>query len=327
MSWTVVGIIAIPIVVDLTIHVISAMIALPLFERELTFSVEEVPPDPDAEQFCFPTSGGLTLRGSLLRQSQQPARGLILFCPELQGNHWSARWYCEGLIAAGFDVISFDFRNQGESDHMPGYVPLHWLTEFEVEDVAAAIAYVRGRGDLNGLPLGLFGMSRGGAAALAATVRDDSVQCVACEGAFSTESLSLHFTLRWASLYAPDWLLKIIPPWHLRLTLALVRLASQFRRRCRYTRLERQLSRLGNRPVMMISGERDTYVLPEITNMLSGHIDPGCRSTWIVPGAKHNGSRQVAAEEYDQRIAEFFSQLPAVGNPEAAPKQITQPRA
>jgi hypothetical protein len=37
--------------------------------------------------------------------------------------------YAPALLEAGFAVFSFDFRNQGSSDSLPGYHAKHWLSE------------------------------------------------------------------------------------------------------------------------------------------------------------------------------------------------------
>lgn len=311
MGWVVIGIVVGLVAVDLLIHAVSVMLVLPMFERKPPFGVEPAAADPDAEVVSFPTTHGLMLEGSLYRHANNTGRGLILFCPELDGNHWSAMSYCEGLWDAGFDILAFDFRNQGESDHMTDYEPLHWLTDYEVSDVTAAIAYTRSREDLRNLPLGLLGVSRGGGAALAAAASCHEVESVACQGVFSTETMLLHYALRWSPLYAPQWLLKLVPLWHLKLTLWLTRFVSEIRKGCRYTRLEAKLPRLQRRPVLMIAGESDTYVPPHITDALCWRLGHANQQLWIVPDAKHNMARQVAMDEYDSRLVAHFSKLSA----------------
>ena len=294
---------------DFLVRLFFAIIILPTFERKPPFGVEPVSPHPDAEHIKFPTDRGLTLQGSLYRHEDQPSRGLIIFCPELGGTHWSVMSYCEGLWNAGFDLLAFDFRNQGQSESMPDYEPIHWLTDFEVQDVHSAIAYVKSREDLRELPLGLMGISRGGSAALAAAAGCPDVKCVACEGSFATNDLFFHFALRWASIYVPGWLLKMVPIWHLRGTLALIRHLSQWHRKCHYTLLERCASQLRNKPILMIAGERDSYVAPAIPEQFCRRVSPNAECLWVVPNAKHNGARKVEPEEYDRRLVKFFSQL------------------
>jgi pimeloyl-ACP methyl ester carboxylesterase len=311
VGWWIVGIIAGLIVFDLLVHVAFALFAVRIFERKIPFTVNSHPPHPEAERVSFLSTKGIVLRGALYRQAARPARGLIIFCPELEGNHWSALSYCAGLWEGGYDVLAFDFRNQGESDHLSGYDPLHWLTNFEVDDVRAAIRYARERPDLDAAaPLGLVGISRGGGAALAAAAKCPDVRAVACEGAFSTQTLMMHFALRWASLYIPEWVLKPIPSWHIRWTLNVAQLLSQRRRCCRYTKLERLLPRLRDRRILLVAGERDTYVPTEIARSLCRRIGQGAGSATVclVKGAKHNLARQVDPAAYDKRLVDFFNE-------------------
>ena len=310
MGW-VIGIVLGALALDVAVRIVAVKRVLRHFEDRPRFNVRPAQPDPDAEEIWIPTPDGLTLRGSLYRHAGGPARGRIVFCPEMTGSHWSALSYCAGLWDAGFDILSFDFRNQGESDSQPGYDPLHWLTEYEVRDVLAAIAFARTRDGLRDLPLGLFGVSRGGGAALTAAARSADVRCVACEGAFTTESMMLHFTLRWARLYIPDWILWLLPEWHVRQTLAMVRWVSQSRRNCRYTHVERWLPKLRTRPVLLIAGGRDTYVDPGIAEEIGRRIAGAETDLWVVPEAKHNLAREIAPGEYDRRLIAFFGRLAA----------------
>jgi len=206
-------------------------------------------------------------------------------------------------------VFGFDFRNQGESDRLPGYAPIHWLTEYEVLDAKAAIEFVRRRPDLTGLPIGLFGISRGGSAALVGAAQSPDVRCVACEGAFSISTMTLHYALRWSSLYFPAWLLRLLPIWHVRTTLALARWVSERRRHCRYVLLENWLGGLAGKQVLMIVGGRDNYVLPEISETLFERFPQATSRRWLVKTAKHNMAREVDPEEFDRRLVEFFSQM------------------
>ena len=310
MEWVVVGIIAGLIVFDFFVHAAFSVLVLRIFEHKPPFDVQPADEILDAERISITTADGLTLRGNLRQHEHQSSQGLIIFCPELGGSHWSSGFYAEGLFDAGFDVLAFDFRNQGESDHMAGYDPLHWLTDYEVRDLTAAIEYARHRDDLKYQSLGLFGVSRGGSAALAVAARCNDIEFVACEGAFSTGSMLLYYAMRWGSLYLPEWLLKLTPTWHLKTTLFLSRSLSQFRRRCRYTNLERLLPRLSKKQVLMISGLRDTYVCPEIAEQMRQQIGDDCRPVWMVPKAKHNMARLVEGDTYDQVLVDFFAAMP-----------------
>jgi uncharacterized protein len=295
------------VVAELIFQCVFVRIIFRLFEYKPPFAVSSVPQDPSAETVSFVTKDGVTLRGSIHRQTVWPAKGLILFCPELEGSHWSASAYARGLLDAGFYVISFDFRGQGESDQHPGYDPLHWPTTFEVEDVRAAMRFIQSRPDLKDLPLGVMGVSRGSTAALIAAAESEQVKAVCCEGAYSTDSLMVHFISRWATMYVPRVLMQALPVWHIRVTSVLVRWTSLFVRRRRYIALEQWLPKIKNRSVLFVAGGRDSYVDPEIGRELSKRIDSSEVQFWLVPKAKHNRARHVGPAEYDRRLREFFN--------------------
>jgi uncharacterized protein len=308
VNWLL-GAIVVLLAFDLVIRVIYVRLVLRVFETKPPFAAPSFPPDPTAETIAFGTRDGITLRGSLHHQPLRTPRGLILFCPELDGSHWSAMMYCHGLLDAGFDVMSFGFRGQGESDLQPGYSPNHWPTMYEIEDVRAALDFIAGREDLRKLPLGVMGVSRGSTPALIAAAESPRVRAVCCEGAYSTDSLMLHFMLRWATLYVPTWALNLVPRWHYQITSKLVRWTSSILRRRRYVVLERWLPMLKNRPVLLVAGERDNYVHPDVARELQRRIHSPQAQIWQVPSAKHNRARDVAGAEYDRRLADFFAQI------------------
>ncbi|GAB4141547.1 MAG: hypothetical protein Tsb009_11380 [Planctomycetaceae bacterium] len=311
MQWAVIiGMIAAAIVlIDALAHWISSGIVLNVFERQLPFKVQPSELHPNAELISFPTSDGLKLQGSLLRQTSRPPRGLILFCPELNGTHSSAFSYCQSLWDAGFEILAFDFRSQGQSDRLPNYQPLHWVTDYEIEDAQSAIRYAKSHPELADLPLGVMGISRGGGVALAVAAMNKDIQFVATEGAFSTSSLAMHYTMRWASVYVPQWVMWILPMWHIRTTFAIARWRSQRRLNCRYTRLDNLLPRLRKKHVLLISGMSDSYVPPSISEHLAECIGGSNCQIWKVRKARHNQARSVNPEQYDSKLVEFFSKM------------------
>ena len=307
MIWVIVGL-SVLVLADVIIQWNAVRVVLALIENSPPFRVESLPPDPDAEPFSVRTRDGITLRGCLYRHTEQTPRGLIVFCPEFASNHRSAMLYCSALSRAGFHVLTFDFRNHGDSDSMPGYVPLHWLTQYEVTDLNAVIDHVYSHPDLNELPLGLFGISRGGGAALYVAAQRQEVLRVATEGAFGTEMLMLAHARHFVPIAAPAMLAKLIPEWHIMMSITLARWISQRRRRCHYVMLERILPRLANKPALIITGLRDTYVLSEVAREITRLINQP-EALWTVAKAKHSLARSVNPDEYDRRLVEFFLRL------------------
>ena len=308
MSWLLIVLIVL-VGLDLIIQCVYVRLVLRIFETKPPFLVPSFPPDPLAEKVSLVTDDGVTLRGSIHSPVHEPAKGLILFCPELEGSHWSAAAYAHGPLQAGFKVISFDFRSQGESDSQPGYSPLHWSTTLEVEDVRSAIRFITDRNDLKSLPLGVMGVSRGATPALIAAAESEKIKAVCCEGAYSTDALLVHFISRWATIYVPRILLPILPMWHIRVTSILVRWTSQWLRKRRYVVLENWLPKLKGRAVLLVAGERDNYVHPDVGRDLQKRIDSPATQFWLVPAAKHNRARHVGPVEYDRQLRVFFDQM------------------
>ncbi len=311
---TILLVIAGVLLADFAVRVFYVRLILPQFEAKPPFFVTQHAPDPAAETIATVTTDGYLLRGTVFR-SEGPARGVILFCPELDGNRWSAAYYAEGLIQAGFDVVSFDFRGQGNSETQPGYSPIHWPTDFEMKDVDAAIAWIHEQPEWLGLPLGTFGISRGSLIALMAAGDHPEVRAVCGEGTYTIDRLVEHFTKRWAQLYIPPWALVLIPMWHLRITLRMVRWVSERRRSVRYAIVERRIRALRKIPVLLISGERDSYVHPEVTAGLVRAIGGSLSRLWLAPQSKHNQARDMHPSEYDRRLVEFFSTMAPKAEP------------
>ncbi|MEO1996533.1 MAG: alpha/beta fold hydrolase [Planctomycetaceae bacterium] len=296
------------VLVDLVARLVIVRVVVSLFEKMPSFGVLLGQPQPDVQCLEFPTTHGLTLRGSLYYPKQAAPRGLIVFCPELGGNHWLAMEYGQGLVVAGFAVFAFDFRNQGDSDSMPGYEPAHWPTSFELSDALAAIDFVGAQPDMQALPIGLLGVSRGGVVALAAASRCPSVQSVVCDSSFSTDIMMSFYAQRWASLYVPAWLMRVVPDCHVRGTCVMIRWFSQSKRRVRYVVIERGFRRLKSKPILLVSGSRDSYVPVAVAQQLQKRIGDHCQ-LWVVPGAKHNRARAIDSEAYDRRLSDFFSRM------------------
>jgi pimeloyl-ACP methyl ester carboxylesterase len=294
-------------VLEILFQLLVLKFSLPIFENRPPIGAEIFPPQPSAEAVTMVTKDGVALAGNLLSAPHDEPRGVILFCHELDSNRWSAAYYCEGLLAAGFHVLTFDFRNQGDSQSLADYKAMHWPSVLEVEDVCAAVAFIKSRPDLTRLPLGVFGISRGGSVALVAAAQCDSIQRVVSDGAYCCNEMLLHFTNRWGRLFFPEWLLRLLPKWHVQISLWLIRRTSEFRQGIKYANVERALSLLDRKPVLMISGDRDTYVFPEVTRHLHARTGQDDSTVWIVPQAKHNMSRQADPLQYDRRLIEFFS--------------------
>jgi predicted alpha/beta hydrolase len=185
-----------------------------IFQEKPLFIIPRGEPWPEAEEVRFKSLDGLALVGCYLKTPNR-RRGVILFGLEFGSNCWSSRSYCEHLVENGFDVFAFETRNQGASDCLPGYDPLQWVTEYEVSDTQAALAYLKSRPDADPRGIGFFGISRGAGAGLAAASRDRYIRCVITDGAFATYSTLVPYMRHWFRIYNTQHTLQgLLPSWY-----------------------------------------------------------------------------------------------------------------
>lgn len=294
-----------------------------IFQEKPLFIVPKGQPVPGAEDVSFQTADGLTLRGCYLKTSAAARRGVILFGPEFGSNRWACFQYCERLIEAGYDVFSFEMRGQGESPIQPGYDPLHWVTSHEIEDARAALAYLKSRPDASPNGIGLFGISKGGGAGLMAAAQDPCIRCCVTDGIFGTFSTVFPYMRRWYAIYNPHYMLHgIIPLWFYG-TIGKAGLRQIARERhCDFPSLEKMMAKLAPRPLLMIHGGGDTYIKPEMAYGLYQRARQP-KEFWLVEKAKHNQAHQVAKDEYQRRVQEFFDRH--LAEPVPQPLKVPDP--
>jgi fermentation-respiration switch protein FrsA (DUF1100 family) len=277
-----------------------------IFQEKPLFIIPRGQPVEDAEDVRLTTAGGLPLHGIYLKARTPRRQGVILFGLEFGSNRWSCVPYCDFLLAEGFDVFTFEFRGQGESPAQPGYEPLQWVTDYEIADMRAALAYLKTRPDADPRGVGFFGISKGGGAGLIAAATDSYVRCFVTDGIFATHTTMVPYMQKWITIYSSRyWLQRLLPTWYYGIFArwALRRIRRQ--RNCRFPHLEHFLQRLAPRPLLMIHGGADTYIKPAMAQALFELVEPP-KEFWLVEGAKHNQALQLAGDEYRKRVREFF---------------------
>jgi len=247
---------------------------------------------------------GIRLRGSYLKTTAPQRLGVVACCHEFNGDRWNMFPYADGLRRRGFDVFLFDFRNHGASDRIAGYEPTPWVTTYEVNDVRAVIDYLASREDASRQGVGLFGVGKGATVALC-VADDPRVRALVVDGACPIERIQIH-SLRMILARSMPW-----SGWLFRLPEILweplarwVRLIVGWRRHCRFVSVQQAVRRV-RLPVLMIHGQCDPHVAIDLVFDLRDAM-PTPAKLWVVAGAKHNGAIHVAAEEYHQRVLEFF---------------------
>lgn len=297
----------------------SAIIAR-IFTETPVFAPLRNTPEPADEEVRITTPDGFQLAGSYFRAKTPQRLGVIVFCTEYLGDRWAALAYAEGLREAGFDLFSFDFRNHGDSQSDPSYEPLQWVSDLEVTDLQAVLGYLRSRPDADPAGVALFGISRGGGTALAVSREDRTVWALATDGAFPTHGTMLSYILRWAEIYVRShhfW--KCMPTFIFSFAAWAGRITTERQRGRSYPKLERAARHLGPRPWLLIHGEKDVYISPQIALGLFAHADEP-KESWIVPQAKHNRCREIDPNTYRDRLVEFFTRFAPRQAPPSPPR-------
>jgi pimeloyl-ACP methyl ester carboxylesterase len=79
---------------------------------------------------------------------------------------------------AGFAVLAFDYRHVGESDGEPRQ--LLWIP-YQLEDYAGAVAYARGRKEIDPARVALWGTSLSGGHVIVTAAKDQDIACAVAQ--------------------------------------------------------------------------------------------------------------------------------------------------
>ncbi len=288
---------------------------LRIFQEKPLFIVPRGEPDDAAEEVMLQQANGLRLRGCYWRTPAPRRKGVILFGLEFGSTRWSCRQYCERLIAAGYDVFTVEFRNQGDSDRDPSYEPLQWVTDRDVTDMRLAVEYLLQRPDADPRGIGIFGISKGGSTGLVVAADEPAVRCVVTDGAYGTHTTMVPYLKRWITIYSDRKVLqRILPTWFYAMVGRIGAQKVARNRGVTYPSIEKALRRY-HRPLLMIHGGADTYIRPEMAEALFERSRSQPKELWIVPGARHNQACAVAGETYHERLVRFFDEHLAAAPP------------
>jgi len=232
-------------------------------------------------------SHGATLRGWFVPVGQRNGhRGVIVLLHGVRGNRLQMADRARFLHRAGYAVLLFDSRAHGQSGG-----DAITFGHLESEDARAAVALARTLAP--GEPVGVIGVSLGGAAVLLANPPLD-VDAMVLESVYPSIDRAIANRLRWRAgfltpLFAP-MLESMIP-----------------------VRLGFHASEL--RPIVHIgkltpakfflfgTADRDTTV-EESMELFNSAAEP--KQMWAVEGAAHVDLYSFAPREYERRVLEFL---------------------
>ncbi len=322
--WTLGGTIVIALILGGSL--IYSALVLRRYVRIMINILDDVSPTPEngcndnhwrnGEEVSFRAVDGHRLEGTILphRDADSLPLGMVVFAHEFGTDRACCLRYCRPLLDAGYDVFSFDFRGHGASAPEEGYRPRQWPSDRERDDMLGAIAFISSYLEQEDRPcdIGLFGISRGGGAAILAAAAVENVRAIVTDGAFSSDTTLEYLMRRFATIFAR---IRVVaenhPPvfWRFLRWLLFRECARRFN--CRFPSVRRAVVRMGSKPILLIHGEKDSYI-PIAQSQALYHLAVGPKSLWIVAGAGHNKSVQVAPKVYADRVLRFFDEHLAV---------------
>jgi uncharacterized protein len=217
------------------------------------------------------------------------ARAGIVLCH----GYGASRRFVTGLLPflhrAGFAVITFDFRGEGESGGR-----FCSFGQCEKEDVRTAVRYLRVHAGVGSGHVGALGLSLGGAAAIMAAAEDPDIGAVVADSAFARLDEMVPQRLGHLGFAGP--LLACCTQWWgermAGFSVAAVAPAAV-------------AAQISPRPLLLIHGEADSHTPPaQSKELYAAAHEP--KQLWIVPGAEHVGCYDTAREEYERRVTQFF---------------------
>jgi fermentation-respiration switch protein FrsA (DUF1100 family) len=238
----------------------------------------------EAESVTFPSQSGSVIHGWLSRAPG--SAGAVLLLPGIHANRRSLVDRAEFLRQAGYSTLLIDFQATGES---PGRrITFGWLERL---DVLAAVEYLKGR--LPGQPIGLIGVSLGGAAAVLAAPPLD-VQAAVLEAVYPSIDLAVGNRIEKALGKRGRWLAPAL----------LLQLRPQIGISARDLRPVDHIARL-RCPILMIAGAVDRNTTLEDTQLLFAEArEP--KGLWLIPDAAHVDFLRFAGDVYRRRILAFL---------------------
>jgi alpha-beta hydrolase superfamily lysophospholipase len=239
----------------------------------------------------FTTADGLRLAAWFVPAPE--ARGVVILCHGYGISRDQMLPFLPCLHKAGFSCFLFDFRASGQSE---GRTATAGKTE--VRDLEAAVEYLGSQPDTAALPLGVLGLSMGGAVAILAAAHDTDIAGVVSDCAYADlEKESQQWLRGWFGPLAPIFVPTVL--WlgkHL------------FGLDLKGVAPIEHVGAIAPRPILFIHGTADRLTRPQDAQELFDAAGKP-KELWLVEGASHGGSYHAQPEEYERRVVDLFRRM------------------
>jgi len=241
------------------------------------------------EQISFSSPlDGMPLKGWYLPASPSTGRAIVI-APGIDDNRLVSGVTLDlapALLGAGFDVLAFDLRGEGES----GDGPITFGAR-EQWDVLGAVDAAQARGATR---VGVLAFSLGAGAAILAAAGSDAIDALVTDSAFADLEETLRRELERAGIPAPvvSYGLLFYP------LLSGTDPGS--------VSPESAIGAIAPRPILLIHGTEDETVDVEDSGRLLAAAGASTTDRWLVPGGRHTKSYFVDPRTYTARVLAFF---------------------
>ncbi len=240
----------------------------------------------DYEKVTLTTADGVALSGWYIPSQNQAA---VILLHGYGGNRVEMVKRAGLLAEHGYGALLYDQRANGESEGE--FRSFGWA---DVDDVPAALEFLARREDVDPERVGILGFSQGGQIALRATAASDHIRAVVAEepgfstlqdlprmSAFKDRWIVFNY---WLGFIGLEWYTGVRDP----------------------SGVVEGLPRIAPRPVMLIAtGSSEDPGCWLVRHFYDKASDP--KRWWHVPQAGHGRVPDVCADEYKERIVDFFN--------------------
>jgi fermentation-respiration switch protein FrsA (DUF1100 family) len=238
------------------------------------------------EDVTFTTVDGLKLAGWFI-----PSRNgaTVIALPGANNDRSDVAEHAALLARHGYGVLLFDPRGNGESEGDPNQ--FGWHTG---KDIRAALAFLRGRPDVDPTRIGALGLSMGGEAVLQATAQNAAIRAVVAEGAGARsvdEILLQPGAAKWISL-PQTWLTYAAAG-------ALSRVAPP-------PSLKEMTPLIAPRPLLLIYAAGGQQAGEAQLNPVYFEAAKEPKELWAIPDAGHTEGLATHPVEYETRVIALF---------------------
>ena len=249
------------------------------------------PPAGAAEEVTFQSvEDDLKISGWFFASQQARPGPAVIRCHGV----WTGRRECLPLalrfLAAGYNVLCFDFRAHGLSGGRFTSVGRH-----ETNDVIGAVHYLSQRPEVDPERIGVIGFSMGAAATIQAAARCPQIAAVVADSSYATFLDAARYSFKVVTRLPHYPIAPIAMAW----AKWIVHVDAN------HMRPIDDIGRIAPRPVLITHGELDEIVpVRHAHTLFKAAQEP--KEEWIVPDAHHVEARDRDGDVYFERVEAFL---------------------